>query len=1269
MGGDRSESCESTRERVPGSHEQDGVRDESGPPGAGDALSGLEGISLASLAQVAGLVEAKPSALPPGCVEWRPTAADRDALLERNLKAFPSQALRTVRRIAQTPARRDVRFVTTPEGTIAALIETPQGAARQLASLRRPVEEARALVSGVKASETGAVAVLGFGVGHHVELLARAFGSTGIVLVFEPDVALLRSVLEHVDCTPWLALRNCVIVTDCEDSGEITASISGAEGMFMLGTRFVEHPASRARLGEAGETFARTLTGALRAVRTSIVTTLVQVDTTMRNLLGNLQTYAQTPGIRDLAGLYKGRPAIVVSAGPSLRRNVELLRDPAVRERFVIIAVQTVLKSLLAQGIKPHFVTALDHASISRRFYEGLSARDVEGITLIVEAKASPAILAAWPGEMRCPAEPILDSILGEHEDRGSLKPGATVAHLGYYLARHLGCDPVALIGQDLGFTDGQYYSAGAAIHQVWSGELNEFNTLEMLEWQRLVRSRSMLHKRTDHLGRPCYTDEQMATYLVQFERDFADDASRGLRVIDATEGGLQKRHAAIMPLRDVLTRYARESAGVAPVPRAETTDPEAIRRRLLERVSTVRADVWKVGEASRATAGLLRQILEHHQDQPRVNELIDRVQKHAAEVSALEPAYPLVQHLNQTGILNRFRADRAIELDASLTELERQRRQAERDLTNVTWLGDAADELGAMFDCLLQSLRRASERADRSEIAPPRSRRESTLPGGSAEQSTRTVRAYVVADCESSALGTPRDLGRPIAPGLNALQMTLARLSRSKRLSGVTVLTTRPQRVRELMGRAPAGLDVRIEAVSASDWHARENGRPGADPERAATTLRDLVRRGRQPAPACWRGGIGNVTVFDEVFDPIMLDAALQRGGEDEHPLLLGADWCLVDPSHVDALVDRFVSTAASGERHRMVFSHATPGLALAIVDRTLVREFAQPAAGPSLASLGTVLGYLPIAPQADPIARPACLIVEPEVRDAGLRLIADREDRCALLREICRELGPSWAEASASAVVAAARRVRPELWPVTVSVELVHRGADGEQVYLAAQALETRLAEARVRERGLIVSLEGNDALSHPGFVEMVKIARASGAAAVHVRTSLREDASVALLRQAAPDVTSIDLAADSAETYRRLTGRDQFAITRERATQLLEWRQAEGAGRWIVPRITRRDAVYAEIESFYDRWIILAGACVIDPLAESIPGERIEPLPVPSSAASRLSGERVRLLADGLWEHESTGLLSLFDARAETPGAESASEARTPPGSGAS
>ena len=73
---------------------------------------------------------------------------------------------------------------------------------------------------------------------------------------------------------------------------------------------------------------------------------------------------------------------------------------------------------------------------------------------------------------------------------RSAIPPGATVAHLSVSLAEFLGCATVVLVGQDLGFTDGLYYCPGTAVHRVWDAELSPWNTLEMMEWQRIARMR-----------------------------------------------------------------------------------------------------------------------------------------------------------------------------------------------------------------------------------------------------------------------------------------------------------------------------------------------------------------------------------------------------------------------------------------------------------------------------------------------------------------------------------------------------------------------------------------------------------------------------------------------------------------------------------------------------------------------------------------------------------------------------------------------------------
>ena len=1136
------------------------------------------------------------------------------SIFQRNIAAIRRTCARAAELIESAALRDDIEFVETDDGALSATIGAGDEV-RSLASRRRPLAEAERFAQGFDPVKDAAAAVLGFGVGHHVAAVARRLKKTGVVMCFEPDLGLLRAVLERIDHSKWINETNFALFTEAQDAGMISARLHGVEPIVVLGTQVLQHEPSRPRLGRAAGEFAEQLTRVLRAIRTGIVSTLVKVETTQRNYLQNVDHYTLTPGVAELEGCCDGRPAIVVSAGPSLRRNMLLLAGERVRERFVIIAAQTVLRPLLDAGIKPHFVTALDFHEISARFYEGLSEEDVEGVTLVGEAKANPAILDAYPGRIRVPGDRYLHTLLGAGfvADKGNLTPGATVAHLAYYLARYLRCDPVLLIGQDLGFTDGQYYAAGAAIHRVWSGELNTFNTLEMMEWQRIVRGRRTLHRAEDTLGRPIYTDEQMLAYLTQFERDFLADTGRGLRVIDATEGGVAKRHTETMTLAGAIDRFMPDTP--LSLPETPPARPRAELTRVAERIRTVRRDVARVSSHSADAKRLLKRMLANHADKLKVDELIRRVHVLKERVRGLDPAYSLVQQLNQTGALNRIRADREISLAEELSPLDRQKKQIERDVKNVSWLGDAADQLATMLDDALASLDGAAK------ITRDKAVMEADPLAADVSITGRRVWAVIPVDVNVSGLGVRRSLGSCEIAGVNVLRVTLGRLARCETISNVAILTDEPETVRAIAGPAPDGLHVEFVRTPS-----------GALSERARA-----VGAARRWSPACWRGSLGSLTCYDEVFAPALFADAMDRL-DIGAAVALGPDWAMVDPDLTDRVVRRHLECP---ESHKIVFAHVAPGLAPCLIARSLVRELAAEAEGAgAFATIGGLLGYVPIRPLADPIAKPVCVSADPALRDLGLRCIADTPESRRLFHG--DEVAPGGARDLAASIRARAgdpespQQVTIELCTRRLTRGLRERWLDGRERADAARAwIEPMLAELCAARPDAAVTLGGNgDPLLHGHWAEVVSFARQAGAA-VHVRTDLICDAAaIERLLACEADVISIDLLADDAQTYRDIAGVDHFEQVRANVETLIE-RRPKVSGLplvWIVPRLTRCDAVYEQIEPFFDRWIMRAGCAVIDPLPVVMAGERIEPLPLPREASRRLDACELFIRSDG-------------------------------------
>jgi hypothetical protein len=607
-------------------------------------------------------------------------------------------------------------------GPLTATIET-NGRQLNLASRYDPIGEARQLIGAYDPQKHACVVVLGLGMGYHVAELTRpvaAGGGDTVIIVFEPSLPLLRSVLEVIDHHEWLGQPNVILADDTMDRASLLGRIDRFGAIVTQGTVLITHPPSRQIHGKILADFGAVVSEVMSYCRTNVATTLVNSARTCRNLANNVSHYAAGASTDELLQATVGVPAVCVGAGPSLARNVDLLSDPQIRANVVLISAQTTLKPLLDRGLEPDIVTALDYHEISRRFYEDIG--DLPRVTLVAEPLANETILDNFPGPIRLTNSGFLDRLLGdEARPRKSVPAGATVAHLSFYVAQHLGCDPIILIGQDLGFTDGLYYCPGTAIHDVWAPELGAFNTLEMMEWQRIVRHRQHLHKLTDIHGEPIYSDEQMQTYLKQFERDFARMPQT---VIDATEGGLPKQHTQRMTFAEALATYAKQPVPPIPLP-ARQLDPARLasaERQLRQRTEQVAQLIRQARKATRC----LSQMLEHQRDKVRVDRLFKKLDAAKRKVQQMQTTFELVNQVNAIGAFKRARADRAIE-HGDGDPFGRQRLQIERDIENMDFLISACAEAQDIFR---GALRRVVDQKKRSPQTSDRNRRMRLEPG-----------------------------------------------------------------------------------------------------------------------------------------------------------------------------------------------------------------------------------------------------------------------------------------------------------------------------------------------------------------------------------------------------------------------------------------------------------------------------------------------------------------------------------------------------------
>jgi hypothetical protein len=562
-------------------------------------------------------------------------------------------------------------------------LRTEQGRTISLHSRYEPLDEAKRLIEPLPTDDRTAYYIHGFGLGYHVQELFDRASSEAIICVLESDLVLLRTALELRDFTKLIHSGRVLFFWQA-DKSELFMRLTPHTATISTGFEAVTHAPSLQVQPEFHRQMQTWIGEFISFCRTNISTLVLNGRRTAENVSRNIAWYAAAPSIARLQNAYRGSPAVIVSAGPSLRKNKHLL--PSVVGKVCVIAVQTMLQPLLEMGVEPQFVTSLDYHDICTRFFENLPKH--LRTELVAEPKATSAIFDLNPGPLSLLGNDFADQLLAELKlNKARLPSGATVAHLAYYLAEYLGCDPIIFIGQDLGFSDGLCYSPGTSYEDVWRPELSRFCTVETKQWEQIVRDRNILRRTTDHAGRAIYTEERLFTYLQQFERDFARSSAR---IIDATEGGVLKRGATSMAFAEAIKQFCTR-----PVPEAPPPHPGLTWDRLDDCAASLkqrREEASQIEQVSRETLPLLQEVRDHLDDQPRVNRAIGRIDVLRARMADLGGCYNLIMQLTQATELRRFKADRKIEASRA-SGTDKQRRQVERDIENVRSVIDASIE------------------------------------------------------------------------------------------------------------------------------------------------------------------------------------------------------------------------------------------------------------------------------------------------------------------------------------------------------------------------------------------------------------------------------------------------------------------------------------------------------------------------------------------------------------------------------------------------
>lgn len=223
---------------------------------------------------------------------------------------------------------------------------------------------------------------------------------------------------------------------------------------------------------------------------------------------------------------------LLVSAGPSLNKQLHLIKQIRENSNVVVGCVGTALKPLLLENIVPNFIMVSDPLDNIFKQIEGVDTKD---LMLCYLSTANHTTVASFKGKRYIVWQDAYTLAQKEAKARGELmvETGGSVATCLLDLMVKLGGKRIAFVGQDLAFTNNMSHSATSTGFRNVKKNLSQY-TVENFEQTGKVE-----------------TSKNLVLYLQWFENYIAKTAH--VEFYNCTEGGAYINGCQHIPLKKYL--------------------------------------------------------------------------------------------------------------------------------------------------------------------------------------------------------------------------------------------------------------------------------------------------------------------------------------------------------------------------------------------------------------------------------------------------------------------------------------------------------------------------------------------------------------------------------------------------------------------------------------------------------------------------------------------------------------------------------------------
>ncbi|WDV46152.1 DUF115 domain-containing protein [Clostridiaceae bacterium M8S5] len=441
---------------------------------------------------------------------------------------------------------KEIKNQETKDGYLTFRYDTDTGKKIYVHSMYNVNREIESTFANIEFDKDCIYFVYGLGMGYHIEELKKKISPKSMIFVIEKDFNIVKNFLENKDIVNIIG-NNVLFFFGNEAAiiSEVSKKIMYFNVLPLFANMQIVTLPSYKKIYEnwivdVNKRLVDVVKHSLFMLGNDMDDTIIGI----KNNFDNIVELIKSSDFKCVKDKYKDSPLIIVSAGPSLDKNIEELKNAA--GKAIIIATDATLTTLRKHGIVPDGVVSIERILLTyEKFYKD---KDIDKNTVLIsppvirkeifeQLKDNKKLICLKKGEKI--NEWINDDILGE--DR-LLQMGSSCAHIAFSFGKHIGANPIIFVGQDLAFTK------EGITHQ------SDVEVLDKVDCDN--REDIVYVKGVD--GDMLPTNYAYKNFLTWFEIMIAEDRS-SREYIDATEGGALINGTKIMTLKDTIDKYCNK--------------------------------------------------------------------------------------------------------------------------------------------------------------------------------------------------------------------------------------------------------------------------------------------------------------------------------------------------------------------------------------------------------------------------------------------------------------------------------------------------------------------------------------------------------------------------------------------------------------------------------------------------------------------------------------------------------------------------------------